>query len=345
MQTAITRAEDQTARPTNLFVDSNVFLSFYHFSSDDLDELKKLSKHLINGEIVLFLPEQVISEVRRNRDGKILDAYRAFRDSKIDLRLPQICKQYDQYQTIKSSLTVLKKAKSELDALLLNDIKDWSLKADATIGELFKLAKKIPSDQYLPVAQKRYQLGNPPGKNESFGDAVNWEALVCAVPDGEDLFFVSDDKDFRSPFTGGGFNSFLKSEWDARKHSKLFHFARLSEFFQHHFADIQLRWEEEKDRLITNLANSRSFAETHLIIGKLRKFDGFSEDQIRQLVEAGVNNSQVYQISLDEDVEQFYEKLLEGKEELIDSATWKEFGFLFSRPSTDTPESEADLSS
>jgi hypothetical protein len=43
------------------------------------------------------------------------------------------------------------------------------------------------------------QLGNPPGKPGSCGDAVNWEALLQGCPNGEDLELVSEDRDYASP--------------------------------------------------------------------------------------------------------------------------------------------------
>lgn len=44
----------------NLFIDSNVFLSFYHLTSEDLTELNKLVDLLEEKEIRMYLPEQVM---------------------------------------------------------------------------------------------------------------------------------------------------------------------------------------------------------------------------------------------------------------------------------------------
>jgi hypothetical protein len=41
-------------------------------------------------------------------------------------------------------------------------------------------------------------VGNPPGKQGSLGDAINWEALLAEVPDGEDLYLIADDRDYLS---------------------------------------------------------------------------------------------------------------------------------------------------
>ncbi len=59
----------------HVFIDSNIFLSFYHFTKDDLKELKKLVDSIKNQSITLYLPEQVINETRRNRATKINDTF------------------------------------------------------------------------------------------------------------------------------------------------------------------------------------------------------------------------------------------------------------------------------
>ena len=39
----------------NLFIDTNIFLSFYHLSSDDLEELRKLAALLEQKKATLYL--------------------------------------------------------------------------------------------------------------------------------------------------------------------------------------------------------------------------------------------------------------------------------------------------
>ena len=46
----------------------------YHFSNDDLEELRKLRVLLEREEVILYLPQQVVEEFWRNREGKIFDA-------------------------------------------------------------------------------------------------------------------------------------------------------------------------------------------------------------------------------------------------------------------------------
>ena len=164
----------------------------------------------------------------------------------------------------------------------------------------------------------RLEIGNPPGKRGSLGDALNWEALLQSVPDGEDLYFISDDKDFASPIDRDAFNAFLLDEWAKIKNSNLVFYRNLSAFFKEHFPNISLASELEKDILIRKLANSGSFAETHEIIAKLNKYTEFTIAQINAIVEATISNNQVYWIIGDSDIKGFLLNVIKGKEDQID---------------------------
>jgi hypothetical protein len=305
----------------NLFIDSNILLEFYHFSRDDLEELKKLVSLIEKGEVRLYVTRQVINEIMRNRDGKVADALNRFRDSKVEIQMPQICKSYPEYEIIKKMLMELKKSKSELDEKLISDIGTKTLTADKTIEDLKQKANIVESDGYIEKAISRQKLGNPPGKKDSYGDAVNWEALISVVPDSQDLFFISGDKDYRSPLGEGRFNSYLDFEWHERKKSSILFYTKLSEFFRHHYNDIKLKTEEEKESLIEHLTLCASFRDAHLLIKELSKFDGFSDSQIKRLIETATRNSQIYWIARDPEIKNFFNWVIQGKEDIIDGIT------------------------
>ena len=85
----------------HLFIDTNVFLSFFHLTSEDLEELKKLAALIDSGEIQLILPEQVENEFVRNRGAKIADAMRALKDAKFNISFPLFAKDYDEYSKLR----------------------------------------------------------------------------------------------------------------------------------------------------------------------------------------------------------------------------------------------------
>jgi hypothetical protein len=59
-----------------LFIDSNVFLSFYHLTNEDLEELRKPIALIDSGHIKLLVTKQVENEFVRNRGNKIANAMR-----------------------------------------------------------------------------------------------------------------------------------------------------------------------------------------------------------------------------------------------------------------------------
>ena len=245
----------------NLFIDTNVFLSFYHLSSNDLEELKKLGVVVRQGKINLLLPDQVVNEFQRNRANKIADALKRLREQRrLSIQFPQMCKEYEEYERLREIQRVYEEQFAKLLEKIDGDVESQRLKADNILQGLFALATQIKMDQHIiERARLRFDLGNPPGKNNSLGDAVNWEALLSKVPIGEPLYFISDDKDFCSPLDEGMFDPFLLGEWEKIKLSKLFFYKRLSGFLKEKFPDINLANEGEKDLLIRDLANSSSF--------------------------------------------------------------------------------------
>jgi predicted nucleic acid-binding protein len=304
----------------NIFLDTNIFLSFYHFTNDDLEELKKLSVLLGQGKVKLYLPEQVIQEFTRNRENKIADALKQLREQKLDLRFPQFIKEYDEFDTLRQLQRSYSKIHAELIQKAINDIQAQDLKADRVIQDLFKNGIEIPvSDEIKELARTRMAVGNPPGKNGSLGDALNWEILLQNIPNDEPLYFITDDKDYASPIDSNLFNAYLSKEWQNQKHSTVVYYKSLSEFFKEHFPKITLASELEKDLVIRDLANSSSFAETHTIISKLNKHSDFTIAQINTIIDGTNSNNQVYWIIDDPDVKEFLLKIIKGKESQLKS--------------------------
>ena len=227
----------------NLFIDTNIYLSFYHFSSDDLDELNKLAIIMAERKVTLYLPDQVLDEFQRNRETKISQSLKHLKTQKLNLQFPQLCKDYPEYAIMRDFQRQFDQAHSELLRKLSSDITARTLKADKTIDMLFEQATKIPTTpELIEKARFRIEIGKPPGKKGSLGDAINWESLLSAVPSNE-LYFVSDDGDFCSAIDENLFSEYLKSEWQNKKGTSLSFFKRLSQFFKDTLPDIKLSGE------------------------------------------------------------------------------------------------------
>jgi predicted nucleic acid-binding protein len=309
----------------NVFIDTNIYLTFYHYSSDDLEELKKLSVAIKSKDIKLYLTEQVKNEFKRNRETKIADALKRFYDQKVNRQFPQICKEYEEYKHLRQAIKQYEESKDKIYQQLLSDTEQNSLGADTVIDELFGRAQALDfSDKLLAAATVRVQLGNPPGKKGSYGDAINWETLLDKMPK-EDLYLITDDADYISPINEDKLAQFLVEEWTERKRSNIFFYRKLSEFFRDKFPSIKLASELEKELAIANLVNSGNFRDTHAAIGHLSKFTDFTASQFKEIADAAISNSQITWISDDADVREFMQNLVRGKEADIDPEKLKLF--------------------
>lgn len=304
----------------NLFIDSNIWLSMYHYSNNDLTQFDQLYDMLGNS-IRLFLTTQVIDEVRRNRETKIHDSLKTF---VLNFpKFPVFTKGYQEYQDIISTFKECEMKFGNWKNVIEKDINDFKLPADQRIFNVFNnpFIDRIDSNQYFTEARERFEKGNPPGKNGSYGDAINWISLLKNVPDNEDLYFVSADKDFCSVFDLNKFNPFLENEWNDKKRSKIHFYSTLAEFLKANILDINEEKEREKADLIEKLLHSSCFADTHVIIAGLSKCSGWTLNEIKNVCNIALTNSQVYKILSDPDIDEFFRDILSPYTELEDDGT------------------------
>ncbi len=309
----------------HLFIDTNIFLSFYHLTNDDLEELRKLSVLIEKGQITLYLTEQVKSEYLRNREIKIADAIKRLKEQKLNLHFPQLCKDYKEYPALRKLQKDYAKQHAELLDIISNDVDSNSLKADTIIQELFNKANVIETSMELvDAARLRMEVGNPPGKNGSFGDAINWETLLQNVPSECDLFLVADDRDFFSVLDESEPKEFLAVEWKITKSSNIYCYRRLSTYFKEHFPDINLASELEKELLIKDFIISSDFATTHTLVAKLAQYDDFSSAQSNELISASLENNQIHWIIGDPDVYGFLSTIADSHKNKIEDDLFAE---------------------
>lgn len=291
----------------NVFIDSNIWLSLFHFTKDELEQFKKLEE-IRNIEIKLFIPSQVHDEVKRNREVKIKDALSRFVFP--DIQFPQFCKDYDEYESFSKDYRSLKKRHKEWKETIDNDISRHTLNADKTIEAFFDDDSVIHiSNKIIENAERRYKAGNPPGKDNRYGDAINWECLLSEVPHGEDLFIISNDRDYQSVIDNKKLDPFLEEEWARKKGSKVYFYDGLVPFLEEHFESIKLRNETLKTQLLEELKFSSSFRSTHQIINHLQECSDWTVNQIEELCLIARNNTQVGWLIDDDDVRSFYSSL------------------------------------
>lgn len=303
----------------HVFIDTNVLLAFYEYSSDDLEELRKLVGLAEGERVTLYLTEQVIFEFRRNREKQIASSIKKLREQRLALQFPVICREYEEYGELRELQRRYQQVHQHLLEKLLADGENHALKADEVIEGLMQVAKRtLTTEAVREAAARRIGVGNPPGKAGSLGDAINWESLLSEVPDGCDLCFVTDDGDYLSQLSRHRFDEFLATEWKEKKEGEIKLYQDLSSFFAEHFPAIRLADEIEKDLLIAELSQSGSFATTHSVVARLRKYAEFTAAQRNAIASAVTTNNQVHWILGDWDVRDLVEKVLEGHEADID---------------------------
>jgi len=309
-----------------LYIDTNIYLTFFHFTNEDLKELKKLIALINTDNIKLFLPEQTKNEFHRNREVKIADSLDKLRAAKLNNQFPQICHSYDEFENMKKAIKEYDKNKAKLLEKLQHDAETETLLADDVLNQLLNKAIFIETTQkILNASILRFDLGNPPGKDKSYGDAINWESLLSEIPENEDLYFVSEDKDYYSKLNNDNFNDYLLKEWKSSKTSNLFYFKRLSDFFKEKYPDIEISSETEKDILIKNLFEAYTFDNAKSVIKKISSFDNFSIKQLNDITSAFSTNNQIYWIKNDYIISNARRNIIETNADKIDNVIYNEY--------------------
>jgi hypothetical protein len=298
------------------------------------------------------VPDQVRFEFRRNREVKFADAISKFDKEKLDKSFPQIFQAYEEdYRALREAIDSYEKAKGRILQRVERDYRLWNLKADGIIRDLFaKAGDEAVSEKTLEAARLRMMRGNPPGKDGSHGDAINWEHLLEVISDGEDLHLIAEDKDWREKGSDTLFSPFLAYEWKHAKKSEIRYCRRLSTFFKEKYSHITLATELEKEILIGELAKSGTFKMTRSVLNRLVKYSDFTESQLKEIAKAATTNNQVYWIGDDKDIRELVTQLLGGSLDFLDEDTMDKYNEYFTKQAEDAAnegnnEEEAEESS
>lgn len=297
----------------NIFIDTNIYLRFFSYSPDTINEIEKLTALAEAGKITIFLTDQVKRELARNRDAELERALSRFQKSANSPEIPRFAAQFAEADALKAASEALATAKSALAEKLREEIAAGPLIADTLVENLEEHSQTLETDKKaVKAARLRRDIGDPPGKSDSLGDQINWELLLRAVEDGDDLHVISQDGDFFSKLDENAPSSALVAEWSAAKNADLFTYRSLKKFASEHFPDIQLPSDVFKSQWMSRLSKAGTFSTTHIYIEKLDSiFDDLTFEDAVVIFQAMIDNEQINWISNDADVKQFYEKLFE----------------------------------
>lgn len=319
-----------------LFIDTNILLSFYSLNQEDLSELSKLSDLIAQQHITLLLTDQIIDEFNRNREQRIDGAIKSLRTQTFNSQFPQLCEDYPEIDLVREAIKHYEQAHIALNTRIISDIKSKNLKADRIIQSFFSLGKKLSANhQILDRARCRMAVGNPPGKNNSLGDAINWECLLAEIPAGIDLFFVTGDKDYCSALNEDEFSDFLQTEWYNQKQTHIHFYKRLSSFCKEQFPEIALASIRDKEFLIRDLVNSQSIEDTQKTIAKLTYYTEFTAIQVNTIVAAAISNRQIVWSIENDLVKSFLSSLVINHLQYLDRDTLTSIQKLLDLPDTE----------
>ena len=295
----------------HVFIDTNIFLSFFAYTNDDIEELKKLVGLIKNDKIDLYLTKQVCREFARNRETKIIQALGEF--GKISLPgLPRLMTHYSKGGVYSKAVKDLKKIHNDLVVKAKADAFAEEFPADKLFAAIMNVEDPIDEDdEDLQEARLRTERNDPPGKAGSFGDRLNWEVLLANALAATDMHIISKDGDFSSSIDASKPHPVLAKEWKSKVGGTLYLHAELGAFIAAHFPDIKLATDIERRDAINALANSGSFATTHFAIVKLNSFvDLLTAPEIDELLDIATSNGQVGWIGKDPDVQIFFSKVV-----------------------------------
>lgn len=308
----------------NVFIDTNILLEFYGYSKERLDDLKKLFSFANNQKLTIWLTEQVRDEFERNRAKTIELTLSQYDGGKTEFNPSQFIKDSVEYGGLSDAHKQYLRLRQEVGKKAREKAKTRELDADKLIEELFKRDTKQRTEEILRRARDRKSVGNPPGKSTTVGDEVNWETLLECIPDNEDLHILSMDGDYECALNPGEVSSFLQKEWRERKNANVFLYARLSAFSSKYFSGFSIEEDSEREALIEQLRSSGNFRETHNTIAYLLLRFPFSAAQAAALVEIAMVNTQVKWVLSDEDVKDFFTKLIDEHSDTLEESVLDE---------------------
>lgn len=302
-----------------LYLDSNIWLSFYELTDDTLDELGRIPEWVEQGKLYLPLPQQVVDEVKRNRERVISRSLGLVDKSRLTKAgWPRAVHDFEQRQELDDLQSRYEELRTAMRQQLLDFAVSKTLPADETIEDIFQAVDAIRvTDQLVSRAEQRRALGNPPGKPNTLGDQIIWEALLESVPNSTDLHIVARDGDFASELEPSAPNPFLAEEWQDRKGAGLYLHRRLRELSpiladatgdEVTFDADDYSW-QVSDAVLA-LTTSRSFQGTHNAIAALSDVHEFTDAEVKEIADAFRSNDQVHQIAGDADVKAFYTRFV-----------------------------------
>ena len=264
---AFSRKSSPQKEGTLLFIDTNIWLSFYRMETEaGLSLLRRVES--ISDQIIVC--PQVEMEFKKNRQTVIKETIGKLQVTSISR--PGIFSESKAAKAVKRNIDRVKALLGQMNTRLERILED-----PAANDPVFKIFQRvyhkedaISLDREDPVrrhirskALKRFLQGYPPRKNSdnSIGDAMNWEWIIhCAQKKKSDVVLVSADGDYGMTYKNKTYlNDHLKQEFNERVSSKrqLFLYTKLSEALKQFQIDATKPEKDEENRILASVRDNK----------------------------------------------------------------------------------------
>ncbi|MGX5685297.1 PIN domain-containing protein [Chryseobacterium cucumeris] len=208
-----------------IFIDTNVLLDFYRIRYNDVS--MQLLDEIVKHKDLIITTFQVEMEFKKHRQLILGESYGEFiKNRNINFTIPQILRDNEEVNKLNAARNNIFNYQRALEDKFKKTYIDPENSDDVYIKleEVFRHESQYIlenqselSEQIINLAKRRFDLGSPPRKDKdnSIGDAVNWEwILKCAENSEKSIIIVSRDSDYGRIFDKKPYiNDFLAHEF------------------------------------------------------------------------------------------------------------------------------------
>jgi PIN domain len=204
---------------TLLFIDANKYLDLYR-----IDQGKKLLAPLAEQVDYIFVTQQIVNEVQRNKI-KVAAEFLKMKSQALKLQTfnvpdhlsgTSMGQDKNILQQMREVVQKTENINSDVNAFATAVMEQISCSKDEVSKALAPIfANAVAhSPQEMQRARDRRELGNPPGKsNDPIGDQLAWEQILTRFKNKKRLWIISGDSDYGTIYNKKGFlNPFLYDE-------------------------------------------------------------------------------------------------------------------------------------
>ena len=291
-----------------IFIDANIFLDLYRGKIAQLEVLDNFPTLIAEKNYKVYLTDHLVNEIHRNREVVIKEQLSGFEKYKVNNNFSNIIRSLAVYEELKTQTNQYNAAFDAGIIEIKEKLKSKALRANSLLNQIVEKSILIETSEIdRQKARDRFDFGFPPGKDKSYGDALNWNVLLnnSAVV-GKNLYLVTRDSDFLSCLDKKKPNSYLEEEWKDIRGGSVNVFESIADLVsQLERDDVEFK-ALRRNELLDELKESTSFSQTHSIIAELSPLVGdFNVDDLKKFFTAYYTNSQISMIGSDQDIKDF----------------------------------------